>query len=315
MNELVPCPRKGDDVRIAWAQTVADGVNAARIAAGPGIELDSLSTGGTLVRAAPERPVRAVPPPPLAFAAIWLDDPYTSTSGTNREHAGKLCFYLPAGSLTVDGDAVDPAENATAVSSGRMPRGSWYYFPSLTLAASGTTRVYCEITESSGGYSADLVAQAQVSPGALYSFPVCDITISAATSDAPAQHIVRQLAAGAQHVSLADTVSVARDKWYNRLTVTETQITVSNVCAFAGDRLVSSGQTFTLARPASGDAMVYLHVTLTADTGGSISGQVTAEVDPQNVVYEGADFYIPVWRVEADGTIYDATIPGVAKRT
>lgn len=313
MNELVPCPRKGDDVRIAWAQAVADGVNAARIAAGPGIELDSLSTGGTLVRAAPERPVRAVPPPPLAFAAIWLDDPYTSTSGTNREHAGKLCFYLPAGSLTVDGDAVDPAENATAVSSGRMPRGSWYYFPSLTLAASGTARVYCQITDSSGGYSADLVAQAQVSAGAIYSFPVCDITISAATSDAPAQHIVRQLAAGAQHVSLADTVSVARDKWYNRLTVTETQIIVSNVCAFAGDRLVSTGATFQFARP-SGDAMVYLRVTLTADTGG-VSGQVAAEMNPQNVVYEGADFYIPVWRVEADGTIYDATIPGMVKRT
>ena len=307
-------PRPGDPISAGWGGKLAHYARMTTPKAGPGLR--ARVTGGGTVLSIAAAHKRNPLPAPYPFKAVWIDD-----SG------GELCFCLPSGSLWVDGEAVDPAANATQ-STVQMTSGTWYCFPSITLASSGDMRIYCEIKESSGSsgssgaYCAELVAQ--VSPDALYSFAVCDISITAATSAAPAQYLVRQLAIGTQHVSLASggsgggsTPCDCPRKWYNRIAINAagTQATISNPRVLHGVQDVEqkSGTSLTVTIGTSGNTWIYYEITHGTGTGGTWQYELKASgTEPSQ--FSGETYQVPLYVVDSNGKIWDASIPMAVKR-
>ena len=298
----------GDTVSAGWGGRVARHARATTPKAGPGL-LARVTPAGTVLSIGAQRK-RGPVPPPYPFRAVWIDD----------EYDGKLCFCLPEGALSVDGEAIDPAEGATAIPASTLSPGTWYHFPSLTLASSGTTRIYCEIAQEGTDITADIVTVP--SAGALYFFPVCDLSVL--DGQGTAQHLVRQLAIGAQHVSLASggggggSCDCPR-KWYNRIAINAagTQATIANVLVLAGDASLTCADT-TVALNTGVNTCIYGHVEMTVDSyDGSVSRSVSICAGSERLTTAGPDFYIPLWLVTADTPrkIYDATVPGIAKRT
>jgi len=298
----------GDAVSAGWGGRVARHARATTPKAGPGLRA-RVTPAGTVLNIAAVHAKTPVPVP-YPFKAVWVDD----------EYDGKLCFCLPEGALSVDGEAIDPAEGATAIPASTLSPGTWYHFPSLTLASSGTTRIYCEIAQEGTDITADIVTVP--SAGALYFFPVCDLSVL--DGQGTAQHLVRQLAIGAQHVSLTSggssgggTLCDCPRKWYNRITLGAggTQATISNPRVLHGVKDVEqkSGTSLTVTIGTSGNTWIYYEITHGTGTGGTWQYELKASgTEPSQ--FSGETYQVPLYVVDSTGKIWDASIPAAVKR-
>lgn len=218
--------------------------------------------------------------------------------------SGAWVIYLPAGCLRIDNATVDPAASLSAAG-GDYPAG-WYQ---LGLAPAGA--LWLNLAKSAGGaWTASFGAAA-----------ANDLSVQIASV---ANYNVTQLVVGALALSSGsgggggESCTCPR-KWYNRITLNaaETQATIANVLILAGDASPTCADT-TVTLNTGANTCIYGHVEMTADPyDGSVSRSVSIVAGSEGRTTAGSDFYIPLWLVTADTPrkIYDATIPGIAKRT
>lgn len=292
-------PKPGDRISADWGGALARHARMTAPVAGPGLRA-RVAPGGTVLSCSPSRGPRAQVARPRPYEARIVDE----AAGTAGAAAHTLHIYLPEHSLVADGADV-PFQGGAA---GALDDAEWKKFAAVAMPADGVEKTVWAYAAKSGGLWTGGISDSP--PAAAEALlPVCTIE-----NDGVSCRITRQLACGVWIVDSAADAAAAPQKWYNAIAVdiAARTATISNVAAFSGAELIEDDDA-TVSLATSGETMIYLHVTLASGTGGAAS-VVPVVADPGDVNYDGADYYIPVWCVKADGTVFDATIPGMTKR-
>lgn len=292
-------PDAGADIRAQWGRDVADALNSLRQTAGANTLYSETPAGASVSALEAHRlePWRYHAPKP--FEARWLD-------GLNSG-AGGYAFYLPANACTVDGAAVDMTANGAAA--GLTGFDDWRCYTAVAVPAAGASAtVWLEIL--SGGTGGTYAARLTTTPaasGVAAKMPVA--ALSTVEMAGVTSHLAAQLAIGQQHFTVsAGGGACAPAKFYNAITVSGASATVRNVAAYSGVSLITGADT-TLALNTSGGTLICLAVSLSQTGGASVVPVVHSAGG-----LSGDSYYIPIWYVDAGGTVYDATIPTAVKR-
>lgn len=196
---MIPVPREpssGDRISATFMREIVRYVRSLRILNSPDVHVDH-GPNGTTLGLRKDR-AKVAPAPLYPFAVRWSTA--DGETGTDGKPSGAYVVYLPDGSLECEDNSLMAAWSNYLGDLEPAVADDWYLVPGDALE---TGILYLAVTvpvpdpddpdADPGDYSVEFT---QTTDGNLVNVPVADLTVTAATSTAPATHAARQLWVG-----------------------------------------------------------------------------------------------------------------------
>lgn len=194
---MVPTPHRDGSI-LDWATDATRAINRFGASGTSGMLVRD-GVGGVGFEPLPEnRRERRAADAPVPFTVRWSTA--DGETGTDGKPSGAFVVYLPSGALECEDNSLMSAWSNYLGDLEPAVADDWYLVPGDTLA---TGILYLAVTvpvpdpddpdADPGDYSVEF---AQTTDGNLVNVPVADLTVTAATSTAPATHSARQLWVG-----------------------------------------------------------------------------------------------------------------------